>query len=314
MDVSIIVPAFNEGDSIKELYEEIKRAMSDRVYSFEVIIIDDGSTDRSHQVIKSISEHDSNFKYLSMVKNCGKSVALNEGFKVSCGKYIVTMDADLQDDPNEIHNLISKLEDGFDVVTGWKKERKDPLEKRIPSKVFNLVLRVVSGLKINDFNCGLKIYKKDVVKHLKIYGELHRFIPMILHFKGFNVAEIPVKHRKRKYGKSKYGLHRYFVGFMDLLTIILTVKFKTRPLHLFGGVGVLIFLVGFLVLSYLSLLWFLDIRPIEARPLFFLGILSVLSGIQFVTTGLIAELITKNDPNLEEYILKDTNINEQSDL
>lgn len=308
MDISLVVPAFNEEESINEFYTRSIIVLNSLNKNYEIIFIDDGSTDQTLDKIKSLSVKDPNIHYISLLRNSGKAVSLQKGFEMAQGEVILTMDADIQDEPEEIPKFIKKLDEGYDMVSGWKQKRNDPLEKIIPSKIFNFFLRFFSGLQLNDFNCGFKAYKNHVAKNLSIYGELHRFIPIILYFQGYKISEIPITHNERKYGKSKYGITRYFVGMMDFCTIILTVKFRTKPLHLFGGIGLIISLIGFIILLYLSCLWFFDIRSIESRPLFFLGILMFTAGIQFVTTGLLAELITQsNDKVLNSAIIKEKN-------
>ncbi|MGD8769413.1 MAG: glycosyltransferase, partial [Desulfobacterales bacterium] len=235
---------------------------------------------------------DCHVKIIKLRKNFGKSVALDEGFKFAHGDIIFTMDADLQDDPKEITRFISKLKEGYDLVTGWKQTRKDPfLSKKLPSRLFNYMINLVSGLKLHDHNCGFKAFRKHLVKRLSLYGDLHRYIPALAHSMGFKVTEIRVEHHARPYGKSKYGVKRFYRGFFDFMTIIFLTKYLKRPMHLFGCFGILFSLAGFVICSYLSFLWFLG-EPIGHRPLLVLGILLILVGCQFISTGLIAEMIT----------------------
>ena len=302
-DISLLVPVFNEQESIKILYEELKKNLNDK-YSWELLFINDGSTDKSESLINSLIDENKNVRLISFLKNKGKSEALNIGFKNCFGKYIVTLDADLQDDPSEIPNLILKLEEGYDMVSGWKKNRKDSFSKTIPSKIYNYVLRIISGIKIHDFNCGLKVYRNKVVKVINIYGGLHRFIPIIIKTNGFsNICEVPVNHRKRKFGFSKYGSSRLFHGFFDLITLLFFNKYLNRPMHFFGLFGLLFFMVGFAINIFLTYNWFqgIWINP-HKNPLFFLGILLLIIGVQFFSIGLIGELIVRFNKDKDNYI------------
>jgi len=259
-----------------------------------VIFVDDGSKDGSFGEILSLASADSRIKGLRFRRNYGKAAALSEGFKVANGQMVVTMDADLQDDPSEIGALIDKINEGFDVVSGWKKSRKDPWTKKLPSKLFNLVTGIMSGIRIHDFNCGLKIYKADVVKTISIYGEMHRYIPVLAKIAGFKVDEIIVNHRARKYGKTKFGASRYLKGFLDLVTVMFLGKYNRNPLHFFGIIGAVLFIAGLIINSYLTIQWFGGIW-IGNRPILFLGILLMIVGIQFISLGLIAEMITSRE-------------------
>ena len=306
-DISLLIPVFNEEESIGILYEELKKNL-DSKFSWELLFINDGSTDHSEHLINKLIAANKNVRLISFLKNKGKSEALNIGFKNCFGKYIITLDADLQDDPSEIHNLVSKLEEGYDMVSGWKKNRKDSFSKTFPSKIYNFVLRVISGIKIHDFNCGLKIYRNDVVKVINIYGGLHRFIPIIIKTNGFNnIGEVSVNHRKRKFGFSKYGSSRLFHGFFDLITLMFFNKYLNRPMHFFGLVGLIFFIMGFIINIYLTYNWFqgIWITP-HKNPLFFLGILLIIIGVQFFSIGLIGELIVRFNKDKDNYI----NINE----
>jgi glycosyltransferase involved in cell wall biosynthesis len=286
-----VIPLFNERQSLEELHQGIVQEMQKLGFTYEIIFIDDGSSDGSFDVIRNLRNQDATVKGIRFRRNFGKSMALNEGFRHITGDVIVTMDADLQDDPKEIPRLIDKLNEGYDLVSGWKQERKDPLlSKNLPSKLFNMALRSVSGLKLHDFNCGFKIYRRSVVEKLHLYGELHRFVPALVHAQGYKVAEIPVEHCARRFGKSKFGLTRFTHGFFDFLTVIFLTKFLKRPMHFFGGVGSLVSAVGFIICAYLTFLWFLDER-IGNRPLLTLGVLLVIVGMQMMTTGLIAEMV-----------------------
>ena len=292
LDISIIVPIFNEEDSINELYNELSSSMPHNL-DYEIIFINDGSQDDSSKKIQSIILRDKKVKLIDSFINGGKSEALNLGFKKSFGNIIITIDGDLQDDPSEIKNLINQINSGLDMVTGWKKDRKDPLSKRILSKIFNFVLRLITGLKIHDFNCGLKAYKKHVIKSINIYGGLHRFIPVLISKNGFSVDEIIVHHRARKFGISKYGKSRIFHGFFDLITVLFLNKYFNKPLHLFGSIGFILLSVGFTINAKLTYDWFFNgiwITP-HKNPVFFLGMLLMIVGIQFFSTGLIGELM-----------------------
>ena len=254
--LSVIVPLYNEEQSVYELSQMLELEL-DRIAKgkWEVIFIDDGSTDNSFNVLKSIKSRNQNFKAIRFRRNYGKSAALSAGFSEGRGLIFVTMDADLQDDPAEIKPLVDKLKEGYDIVSGWKKVRKDPISKTIPSKFFNFVTSRVSGLKLHDFNCGLKAFRREAAKSLEVYGEMHRYLPAIAHLRGFKVAEIPVKHHPRRFGKSKYGFSRFIKGFLDLLTMLFTTRFLARPLHFFGTIGILFGFSGFVIDLYLFIEW-----------------------------------------------------------
>ncbi|MED5474600.1 MAG: glycosyltransferase family 2 protein [Candidatus Neomarinimicrobiota bacterium] len=290
-NISVIVPVFNESESLKDLYAEIIYSIEDK-FEYEIIFIDDGSTDNSHQIIEELIDVNHKVKLIRFSKNYGKADALSEAFLLSKGEYVITMDADLQDDPHEITNLINKLEEGWDMVSGWKKNRNDPLEKKIPSKIFNKITCFFTGVKIHDFNCGLKAYKREVVKSIELYGGLHRYIPAIAKQMGFSITEIPVNHRKRKFGKSKYGSERYFHGFFDLLTVLFLGNYLRKPLHFFGKLGLIMFSMGSFILIYLTYGWFNGIW-IGDRPLFFLGILLIILSVQFFSIGLLGDIIVR---------------------
>lgn len=292
MDYSFVISVFNEEESLPLLLNSIVQVMEKVEGDYELIFVDDGSSDNSYKIIRKLHAENHMVKAIKLRRNFGKSCALEEGFKFSQGNIVFTLDADLQDDPNEIPRFLSKITEGFDLVSGWKKNRKDPyLSKNIPSKLFNFMIRTFSGLKLHDYNCGFKAYKKVVVKRLSLYGELHRYIPAMVHSMGFNVGEIPVVHHSRSFGKSKYGIKRFFHGFFDFLTVIFLTKYLKRPMHFFGLIGSLLMFTGFLVCSYLSILWCLG-ETIGSRPLLILGILLMLVGGQLFSTGLIAEMIT----------------------
>ena len=295
LDLSIIIPLLNEEESLNELYAKIKEVLdSIPISNYEIIFIDDGSTDSSIKVLKKIHTEDSRVHCVRFRRNYGKSAALAVGFKRAKGKYVITMDADLQDDPAEIPNLISKLDEGYDLVSGWKKQRHDPISKTLPSKFFNAVTSMTSGIKLHDFNCGLKAYKSDVIKTIHIYGEMHRYIPALAHWEGFKITEIPVHHHKRKYGHTKFGLSRFINGFLDLLTVLFTTKYMKRPLHFFGTGGTAFLLIGFIIDLILSIQWLSGDKNLSNRPLLWFGIALIVVGVQFISLGLIAELITKH--------------------
>jgi len=291
------------------LYNEIKESINSNL-SYEVIFIDDGSTDQSNDKIKYIISNNRRVTLISLKKNYGKSNALNIGFKHADGDTVVTMDADLQDDPKEINNLLLRLDEGWDVVSGWKKKRNDPISKTFPSKIFNTILRWMSGLKIHDFNCGLKAYRSKVIKSLNIYGGLHRFIPYLVASKGFSVTEVAVNHRSREFGYSKYGGSRMFKGFFDFLSVLFITKYSKRPLHIFGFIGFFLFILGLVINIILSYQWilnkyYLDLPYSIDRPLLFLGVLFIIIGIQIFSIGFIAELIVS-------YLSKDEKIDKET--
>ena len=305
--ISVIVPLFNEEESLRPLAREIKKVFSLSNNNFEVLFIDDGSTDKSMVALKQLHAEDKRYKYLSFQKNYGKSAALQVGFQHATGDIIITMDADLQDDPNEIPNLVRKLDEGFDMVSGWKRVRFDPFVKKFSSRFFNFVTGVMSGIKIHDFNCGLKAYRKNVVKNISVYGELHRYIPVLANWQGYTVSEVPVKHHPRRFGKTKFGISRFFKGFIDLLTVIFVTRYIKRPMHLFGFLGAIAFLCGFVVSGYLTYEWFHG-QMLSNRPMLFLGILLIIVGVQFFSTGLLGELMVHNSQDAKEYRIKDKSL------
>ena len=292
--ISVIIPLYNERESLAELYGLIVKALESIQASGEIIFVDDGSTDGSYDELKKIRDKNPEVKIIRFLANSGKAAALQAGFDVAEGEYVITMDADLQDDPAEIPALVEAIESGYDMVSGWKKTRHDPLSKTLPSKIFNSAVRFFSGLKLHDFNCGLKAYRKEVVKSLSIYGELHRFIPVLAKFNGFRVGEIAVQHHPRKYGRSKYGVKRMISGFLDLLTVILLTKYTSKPLHLFGSIGLGFCFLGGLVNLHVVIIFIRNhFQGISGRvPYLVGGIFLFLLGVQFISTGLLAELIT----------------------
>ena len=300
--LSIVIPVYNEASSLIELYEEIKVNVSS-FSLWEILFIDDGSTDDSGEIIRSLYEKDKRIKLIQFHRNYGKSAALSEGFNMATGNYILTMDADLQDDPAEIDNLYKKILEGYDLISGWKKSRKDPLSKRLPSKFFNRVTRLMTGVKIHDFNCGIKLYRKRVVDSLEIYGGRHRYIPALAGQKRFKISEISVHHRERKYGTTKYGGARLFHGFFDLLTILFLHRYTQSPLHLFGFFGLMSLLVSFCIEIYVVILKLFFNEPfrIHFALIVFGGMLFVL-GLWFFSIGLIGEMIAKVTQHRENRI------------
>jgi len=293
-DLSVVIPLFNEEGSLPELYSLLTTVLDGTAKRYELIFVDDGSSDGSNAILMKVRNDDHRVRVITFRRNQGKSAALAVGFQAADGAYAVTLDADLQDDPAEIPNLIQKLEEGFDLVSGWKKKRHDPLSKRLPSKLFNRVTGALSGLKLHDFNCGLKIYRNEVIKEIEVYGERHRYLPVIAHFHGFRVGELAVKHHARKYGHTKFGMYRYLAGFFDLITLMFRMKFLSKPLHLFGSLGLVSFGIGSAILIYLSVGWFFG-RWIGNRPIFIIGVLGIITGIQLFTIGLLAEMIAGSD-------------------
>lgn len=292
--LSIIIPLYNERESLEELYGKIVASLAPIEADYEIIFVDDGSTDSSFEILSRLRVQDSRVKTIRFLANSGKAAALQAGFDAAEGEFIITMDADLQDDPAEISALIAALEGGYDLVSGWKKDRRDPLSKRVPSKFFNMVVRYFSGLRLHDFNCGLKAYRREVVQSFRIYGELHRYIPVLAKFNGFRVGEVPVCHHPRKYGSSKYGIKRFIAGFLDLLTVILLTRYTAKPLHFFGSLGLVFCFIGGLINLYIVGLFVKSgFHNIQGRqPLLVGGVFLFLLGVQFISTGLLAELIT----------------------
>jgi glycosyltransferase involved in cell wall biosynthesis len=302
-----VIPVLNEEESLPELMDWIGRVMKENKFTYEVIMVDDGSTDTSWQIIQSLGKKYTQIKAIKFRRNFGKAAALNTAFKVSSGNVVVTMDADLQDSPEEISELHKMItQDGYDLVSGWKKKRYDPISKTIPTKFYNALTRKMSGIKLHDFNCGLKAYHNDVVHNIDVFGEMHRYIPVLAKFAGFEkIGEKVVQHQARKYGKSKYGLGRA-KGVLDLLSITFMGRFGKKPMHLFGGLGTLIFFIGFIILLYLSiskLFW--NQTGIQDRPIFYLGIVTLIVGSQLFLTGFLAEILIRNSDRKNEYQIAD---------
>jgi len=289
MNISFVIPVYNEEESLKQLYQEIISAIGTR--SYEIIFVDDGSRDNSFSILSELAAGDANVRVIRFRRNFGKASALQYAFSIAQGEYICTMDADLQDDPAELPKFFAAMNNGFEVVSGWKQHRKDPLYKTLPSLIFNAVTTSTFGLKLRDYNCGFKLYQRAVVKEIMLYGEMHRFIPALADALGYKVGEIPVNHRPRIYGQSKYGLERYLRGFFDLLTVKVVTQYIRSPLYLFGRVGIVSAILGLIITVYLSLMKLLYHHPLTNRPLLFLGILLIIAGIQFFSMGLICEII-----------------------
>ncbi len=306
INVSFVIPVYNEEESLEELLDKIKKVADEHFNKYEIIVVDDGSTDNTWNVLKKLKRelYPNILKIYRFRRNFGKAAALSLGFKKTNYDFVATLDGDLQDDPEEIPSMIDIiLEKDYDLVSGWKKVRHDPISKTLPSKIFNFVVSIVSGIRLHDFNCGLKVYRKEVVKEIKIYGELHRYIPVLAHWSGFKVTEKVVKHHPRKYGRSKYGFSRFIHGFLDLLTVIFLHKYIKKPLHLFGTIGVLFLIIGGIIDAYFLGVWLLT-RTLRVRPLMLLGIFSIIVGIQFISLGLLGELITITNRE-EEYKIKE---------
>lgn len=309
MDISVIVPLYNEEESLPELEIWIKRVMKENHYSYEIIMVDDGSTDNSWHVIEELHNINPLLKGIRFQRNYGKSAALNEGFKMAKGDVVITMDADLQDSPDEIPEMRKMvLEDGYDIVSGWKKKRYDSkLTKNLPSKFFNAATRRVSGIYLHDFNCGLKAYKNKVVKSIEVYGEMHRYIPLIAKWSGFKkFGEKIVEHRPRKYGVTKFGWNRFVNGFLDLASIMFVGKFRKNPMHFFGLWGTVFFLFGFIVIFYLTITkFFFDQTGMTQRPLFYIALIAMVIGSQLFLAGFLGELISRNGPERNHYFIEE---------
>ena len=312
MDISVVVPLYNEDESLPELTAWIAQVMNDHNFSYEVILVDDGSTDNSWEVIESLRLQNQAIKGIKFRRNYGKSAALNVAFEATQGDVVITMDADLQDSPDEIPELYRRIkEEKLDLISGWKKKRYDPITKTIPTKLFNAATRKMSGIELNDFNCGLKAYRSDVVKTIEVYGEMHRYIPVIAKWAGFSkIAEQVVEHRARKYGTTKFGFSRFINGFLDLLSIFFVGKFGKRPMHFFGSLGVLSFILG-MVMSIYTLIEKqylihkgLPFRDVTDQPLFYLSLVAIVVGSQLFLAGFIAELLSRNAPERNQYLIE----------
>jgi glycosyltransferase involved in cell wall biosynthesis len=291
--ISVVVPAHDEERSVALLYDELRSALEPLGIAWETIFVDDGSTDGTFAALTRLHSETDNVRVVRLRRNFGKAAALVAGFDQARGETVVTIDGDLQDDPAEIPRLLAKLDEGFDLVSGWKAHRRDPLSRRVLSRIFNRVTSTFSGVHLHDMNCGLKAYRAEVVHGLRLYGELHRFIPVLAHYRGFRIAELPVNHRPREHGRSRYGVERYVRGFLDLLTVSFIGRYRHRPLHLFGGLGLILGALGTVILVYLTVLKALG-HAIGERPLLLLGVLLLVIGMQFFSLGLISEMITSH--------------------
>ena len=291
--ISVVIPVHDEERSVALLYDELVAAFSGGGRAWEAVFVDDGSTDGTFEALARLHDANDNVRVVRLRRNFGKATALDAGFGEAAGDVIVTIDGDLQDDPAEIPRLLAKLDEGYDLVSGWKTKRQDPLTRRIPSKIFNAVAGKVSGVRLHDMNCGLKAYRAEVVQGMQLYGELHRYTPVLAHYRGYRVTELPVNHRPREHGRSNYGVERYVRGFLDLLTVTFMGRYSHRPLHLFGGLGLFAGMLGFVILVYLTVVK-LTGHAIGQRPLLTLGVLLVVVGIQLLSLGLISELITSH--------------------
>lgn len=308
-DISIVIPLLNEEESLIELFDWIEKVMNENNFSYEVIFIDDGSTDSSWKIIEDLNKRNSSAKGIKFRRNYGKSAALNVGFAQTNGKVVITMDADLQDSPDEVPELYRMIiDENYHIVSGWKKKRYDPISKTIPTKLFNWATRKMTGIYLHDFNCGLKAYQEQVVKNIEVYGEMHRYIPAIAKWAGFTrITEKVVAHQERKYGVTKFGLERFINGFLDLLSINFVGKFSKKPMHFFGSLGTLIFLLGFIMAAYIGIekLYYLSVgksaRLITDIPHFYVGLVAMIIGTQLFLVGFLAEMVSRNSPNRNNY-------------
>ena len=312
--LSIIVPLFNERESLPELLGQLYAAMSETElhhlfqmpFTFEIIMLDDGSTDDSALLISSMIPSMPELRLITFQRNFGKTAALSAGFMAATGDYVCTIDADMQDDPFAIKKMIKKLQEGYDLVSGWKQHRKDPLSKTIPSKLFNGVTRLFTGITIHDFNCGLKVYRKEVTRRLELRGDMHRYIPVLAHGLGFRIAELPVTHHPRKFGSTKYGSSRFFSGLFDFLSVLFITRYLRRPMHFFGMAGLTSFLFGFLISLYVTLDKILLHKPVSNRPILFLGILLLILGVQLFSTGLLGEMLSTSSSRGSAFTIRKT--------
>ncbi len=315
MDISLVIPLYNEEESLAELYDQIKSVMDENGFSYEVIFVDDGSSDNSWKIIQQLAQNNPEIKGISFRRNYGKSAALNEGFRIAKGNVVITMDADLQDDPAEIPYFYRMIVDeDYDIVSGWKKKRYDPLSKTIPTKIYNWATRRLTRIKLHDFNCGLKAYKSELIHSIELYGEMHRYIPVIAKWQGFNkIGEKVVHHRPRKYGQTKFGIERFVNGLLDLLSILFVSRFSKKPMHFFGTFGVLAFLIGFVISSWLIgekvYARFFHVpyhqRDIVDQPLFYIALLLVAIGVMLFLAGFLGELIHRLENSKDVYKVKD---------
>ncbi len=308
MQLSVVIPLFNEEESLPELVAWIERVMKAHQFSYEIILVDDGSKDKSWNVIQSLSAKHPEVKGVKFRRNYGKSAGLQVGFSHAQGDVVITMDADLQDSPDEIPDLYKMITtDGYDLVSGWKQKRFDPLSKTIPTKLYNAATRLMTGIVLHDMNCGLKAYKNEVVKSVEVYGEMHRYIPVLAKKAGYgNIGEKVVHHQARKYGVTKFGMERFLYGFLDLLSVSFMTRFAKRPMHIFGGLGILSFFIGFCVISYLTFTkFFFEQYRMTERPLFYFSLLSIVIGVQLFVAGFLGELITRTASDRNHYDIAD---------
>lgn len=309
LNISVVVPLFNEDESLTELFSWIKRVMDEHHFSYEVVFIDDGSKDKSWQVIEELATQHNTVRAIKFQRNYGKSAALQKGFEAAIGDVVITMDADLQDSPDEIPALFELItKENYDVVSGWKKKRYDPLSKTIPTKLYNWTARRLTGIHLHDFNCGLKAYKNEVVKSIELYGDMHRYIPVLAKFAGFtNIGEKVVQHQARKFGKTKFGLNRFVNGPLDLISVVFMGKFGKKPMHFFGAIGAVMFIIGFGFAFYIALdkLFFHTLATkLADRTEFYISLVAMIIGVQFFLAGFIAELIDRNSSTRNNYLIQ----------
>lgn len=314
ISLSVIVPLFNERESLAELIGQLSLALQENElrelfadpFTFEIIMVDDGSTDGSSSLIGSLILSMPELRLISFQKNFGKTAALSAGFMAADGEFICTLDGDLQDDPFAIKKMIRKLQEGYDLVSGWKQQRKDPLSKTLPSMLFNTVTRLFSGITIHDFNCGLKVYRRAVTGRLELHGDMHRYIPVLAGWMGFRIAELPVNHRARKFGSTKYGSSRFFSGLFDFLSVLFITRYLRRPMHFFGMAGLISFFSGFAISLYVTLDKILQNKPVSNRPILFLGILLLILGVQLFSTGLLGEMLSISSAGGTRFSIRET--------
>ena len=312
--LSIVVPLFNEQESLPDLLEQLYLAMQEKglcrlfegPISFEIIMVDDGSTDSSASVIRNMILSRPELRLISFQRNFGKTAALSAGFMAATGDYVCTIDADLQDDPFAIKEMIEKMQEGYDLVSGWKQQRKDPISKTLPSKLFNLVTRLFTGITIHDFNCGLKVYRKEITRRLELRGDMHRYIPVLAEWMGFKIAELPVRHQARQFGTTKYDSSRFFSGLFDFLSVLFITRYLRRPMHFFGMAGLISFILGFTISLYVTLDKILLHKPVSNRPILFLGILLLILGVQLFSTGLLGEMLSTSSSKGSSFAVRET--------
>lgn len=307
MKITVLIPCYNEEESLPELFQRLEATMAEHGYDYEYLFVDDGSTDRTVAVLRELRGRSERVGVISFRRNYGKSAALNAGFQAVTGDVIITMDADLQDDPAEIPNLLAVIENGADLVSGWKVTRQDPINKTLPSKLFNAVTSMASGIKLHDFNCGLKAYRRDVVDSLTLYGELHRFVPVLANWEGFRVEELGVKHHERKYGQSKFGPKRFLNGFFDLVTVMFVTRRALNPLHFFGRIAAVLFTLGIIPQIYFFIMWLFG-QGLHVRPIMLVGLVLVIVGLQIGSIGLLAEMISSRSARDATYAFREYSV------